>query len=61
MPVCDGLYAIGQIRKYEASGRLGRTKVIAVTGNARQEQLDGCRAAGFQHGVATKVKELSDL
>lgn len=55
MPVCDGLTAVGRIRKHEKAGDLNRTKVIAVTGNARQEQLDGCRAAGFEHGITTKV------
>lgn len=56
MPVCDGLTAVGKIREYEASGVLSRKKVIALTGNARQEQLDVCRAAGFQHGIAIKVR-----
>lgn len=55
MPVCDGLTAVGKIREYEALGQLARKKVIALTGNARQEQLDACRAAGFQHGLAIKV------
>lgn len=55
MPICDGLTAVGKIREYEASGMLSRKKVIALTGNARQEQLDVCRAAGFQHGIAIKV------
>lgn len=58
MPVCDGLSAIAKIREYEASGRLSRTKVVALTGNARQEQLDVCRAAGFQHGIATKARHM---
>ncbi|KAF7977245.1 hypothetical protein HWV62_4357 [Athelia sp. TMB] len=61
MPVCDGLTAVGQIRQLEKSGALGRTKVIAVTGNARQEQLDSCRAAGFQHGITTKPYRLPEL
>lgn len=55
MPVCDGLSAIKKIRAYETSGRLERTRVIALTGNARQAQLDVCRDAGFQHGIVTKV------
>ncbi|KZP05911.1 hypothetical protein FIBSPDRAFT_842673 [Athelia psychrophila] len=61
MPVCDGLTAVGMIREYEATGRLRRKKVIAVTGNARQEQLDVCRAAGFQHGIAIKPYRLPEL
>lgn len=61
MPVCDGLTAVGMIREYEATGRLTRKKVIAVTGNARQEQLDVCRAAGFQHGIAIKVRHIHFL
>lgn len=56
MPVCDGLTAVGKIREYESSGELSRKKVIALTGNARQEQLDICRAAGFQHGIVIKVR-----
>ena len=59
MPVCDGLTAVRMIRDYEAAGRLSRKKVIAVTGNARQEQLDVCIAAGFQHGIAIKVRASS--
>lgn len=55
MPICDGLTAVGKIRRYEGSGQLSRKIVIALTGNARQEQLDVCRAAGFQHGIAIKV------
>ena len=43
MPVMDGLTAIKLIRSEEAAGLLRRSFVIALTGNARQQQVGPCR------------------
>lgn len=41
MPVMDGLTAIQELRRMEESGEIqGHIPVLAVTANARQEQLD---------------------
>ena len=42
MPVMDGLTAIKLIRSEEAAGLLRRSFVIALTGNARQQQVGPC-------------------
>jgi CheY-like chemotaxis protein len=48
MPRMDGLTAIKELRAREKSGAIPvRFAVIAVTGNARQGQIDTCLAAGF--------------
>ncbi|ORY86726.1 hypothetical protein BCR35DRAFT_302457 [Leucosporidium creatinivorum] len=50
MPVMDGLTAIKELRKREASGEIPRRyPCIAVTGNARQAQIDHCLEAGFDN------------
>lgn len=41
MPVMDGIAAIQELRQMEARGEIrGRIPVLAVTANARQEQLE---------------------
>ncbi|WVQ79030.1 hypothetical protein IAT38_001122 [Cryptococcus sp. DSM 104549] len=60
MPVMDGLTAIEEIRQSEAAGTLGRNMVIALTGNARQGQIDQAMAAGMDD-VVIKPYVLGDL
>lgn len=41
MPVMDGLAAIQELRRMQASGEItGHIPVLAVTANAREEQLE---------------------
>lgn len=48
MPVMDGLTCIREIRQREAEGVLeGRLPVFALTGNARQGQIDQALEAGM--------------
>ncbi|KAK6541363.1 hypothetical protein TWF694_007176 [Orbilia ellipsospora] len=48
MPVMDGLKAAGEIRKLEAEGSLvGRIPIIAITANARPEQIKQMKEAGI--------------
>ncbi|WVW79173.1 hypothetical protein I302_101139 [Kwoniella bestiolae CBS 10118] len=60
MPVMDGLTAIKHIRKAEAEGTLRPQLVIALTGNARQGQIDQALAAGMDD-VVIKPYKLLDL
>ena len=50
MPIMDGLTAVRELRTAEAAGTLARTIVIALTGNARQGQIDQALAAGMDTG-----------
>jgi CheY-like chemotaxis protein len=50
LPVMDGLTAIKEIRAAEEAGTLRRNMVIALTGNARQGQIDQALAAGMDDG-----------
>ena len=48
MPVMDGLQCTSQIRKFEAEGLLNRhVPIIAVTANARSEQIATLLEAGM--------------
>lgn len=50
MPVMDGLAAIQELRNMERTGELqGHIPVIAVTANARQEQLETVSEAESKH------------
>ncbi|CAK9786228.1 hypothetical protein CC85DRAFT_260792 [Cutaneotrichosporon oleaginosum] len=51
MPVMDGLTAIRHIRDAERRGILRPQLVIALTGNARQGQIDQAKAAGMNDVV----------
>ncbi|WVW79980.1 hypothetical protein I302_101953 [Kwoniella bestiolae CBS 10118] len=51
MPVMDGLTAIKELREAENAGSLNRNMVIALTGNARQGQIDQALAAGMDDVV----------
>lgn len=50
MPVMDGLTAVRHIREMEKTGTLPRQLVIALTGNARQGQIDQALEAGMDDG-----------
>lgn len=61
MPVMDGYEAVSHIRAMEASGELTfRSVVIAITGNAREEQQTNARAAGMDH-VMIKPYQFNDV
>ncbi|WVF67557.1 hypothetical protein IAT40_002314 [Kwoniella sp. CBS 6097] len=60
MPVMDGLTAVRQLREEEAAGKLDRNAVIALTGNARQGQIDEAKAAGMDE-VVIKPYRLDNL
>ena len=52
-PVMDGLTAIRELRAAETTGVLSRHMVIALTGNARQGQIDQALAAGMDDGACS--------
>lgn len=61
MPQMDGLTCIKHIRKYEKDGTIqGHVPVIAVTANARSEQIDELKTAGMDSVVSKpfRVPEL---
>ncbi|WVQ71976.1 hypothetical protein IAR50_001519 [Cryptococcus sp. DSM 104548] len=60
MPVMDGLTAVQHIREEEAAGLLKKNLVIALTGNARQGQIDEARAKGMDE-IIIKPYRLDDL
>ena len=48
MPVMDGLTATSRIRELEANGMITRrVPIIAVTANARKEQIETCLQTGM--------------
>jgi CheY-like chemotaxis protein len=69
MPVMDGLQCTSQIREFEAQGLLkSHVPIIAVTANARSEQIATLFAAGMDDVVSKpfrigelipKIEELS--
>ncbi|WRT68535.1 uncharacterized protein IL334_005512 [Kwoniella shivajii] len=60
MPVMDGLTAVKQIRQDEITSSLSRTPVLALTGNARQGQIDEAKLSGMDD-VIIKPYRLDDL
>lgn len=61
MPVMDGLTCIRRIRQLEESGAmLGHVPVIAITANARPEQVASAIEAGMDE-VVTKPFKIRDL
>ncbi|KAF3279616.1 hypothetical protein TWF132_000601 [Orbilia oligospora] len=61
MPVMDGLKATGEIRKLEAEGSLvRRIPIIAVTANARPEQIKQMKEAGM-NDVLSKPFRMPEL
>lgn len=71
MPVMDGIEAIREVRRMEQAGRLnGHCPFIAVTANARQEQLSEMLQAGMDAtetkplrfvSLLTKIREVLEL
>ncbi|ORY35646.1 hypothetical protein BCR39DRAFT_511288 [Naematelia encephala] len=60
MPVMDGLTAVKHIRAEEAAGTMSLNLIIALTGNARQGQIDEAKATGMDE-VIIKPYKLDDL
>ncbi|GAA5891499.1 hypothetical protein JCM6882_004493 [Rhodosporidiobolus microsporus] len=61
MPVMGGLEFAQRVREGEREGKIDRRyPLCAVTGNAREEQQQQCRAAGFDD-VATKPYKIDDV
>ena len=61
MPVMDGLTCIRKIREMEKEGLLRRTvPVVAVTANARNEQIEAALEAGMDD-VVTKPFRIPEL
>jgi CheY-like chemotaxis protein len=61
MPVMDGLTCVRKIREHEASGHiLSHIPVIAITANARSEQINIAMEAGMDT-VVTKPFRIPDL
>ncbi len=53
MPVMDGLTAARRLRAREAGRR--RTPIVALTANARQQDLDECLAAGMDDFITKPI------
>jgi CheY-like chemotaxis protein len=51
MPVMDGLTATRQIRKFERSGKMKRVPILAVSANARMEQIAEAKDAGMDDAI----------
>lgn len=61
MPTMDGLTCIRHIRDWQQNGKISRhVPVIAVTANARSEQISGALSAGMDQ-VVTKPFRLPEL
>ncbi|KAK0485064.1 hypothetical protein IW261DRAFT_1331068 [Armillaria novae-zelandiae] len=62
MPILDGLDATGCIRDWEKTGRLPepQLRVFAITGNARQGQVDAALGAGMNR-VFIKPYKLAEI
>ena len=60
MPVMDGLTACHRIRALEKNRVLKHVPIIAVTANARKEQVDNMIQRGFDD-VLTKPFRVPDL
>jgi len=58
MPVMDGIQAATEIRRREGDGK--HIPIIAVTGNARIEQIERALSVGMDH-VITKPYSRKDL
>ena len=53
----DGLTAVQRIREMEWDGRLDRQLVIALTGNAREGQIQQALDAGMDDGECEQLDE----
>jgi CheY-like chemotaxis protein len=64
MPVMDGLTCTRQIREMERNGELnGHVPIIAVSANARREQIDMAKEAGVDEAICKpfRIPELVGL
>ncbi|EPE10105.1 hsp90-like protein [Ophiostoma piceae UAMH 11346] len=62
MPVMDGMTCARAIRALERSGTLLRhVPIIAVTAYARQEQIDGAKAAGIPFRLTQLMPKIQEL
>jgi CheY-like chemotaxis protein len=61
MPIMDGLTCVRKIREWETDGSIkGHVPVIAVTANARMEQIENAKGTGMD-AVVTKPFAVADL
>ena len=61
MPVMDGLTCVREIRRFEREGLLTQTiPVIAVTANARMEQMKMAREAGMVSLLFTSERQVEE-
>ncbi|WVR09483.1 hypothetical protein IAU60_006551 [Kwoniella sp. DSM 27419] len=67
MPIMDGLTAVRHLREEEAAGKLRHNAVIALTGNARQGQIEEAMRCGMDQvvikpyrldGLLTKIEDV---
>lgn len=56
----DGLTAVRQIREGERAGTLSPQMVVALTGNARQGQIDQAIEAGMDDGECTAISPANE-
>ena len=56
MPIMDGFHATMKIREIERDQKLDRTKIVALTANALQEEKRKCFDAGMDDFVAKPFK-----
>lgn len=56
MPVMSGLEAIAEVRRLEGEGTIRRSVVFALTGNARQQQVEAALAAGMDRVLVKPYK-----
>ncbi len=56
MPVMDGFMATRKIRKFEEENNLFRTKIVALTANALEEEKNKCFEAGMDDFIAKPFK-----
>lgn len=64
MPVMDGLTCTRRIRDMEKNGELSRhVPIIAVSANARKEQIDMAKEAGVDEAICKpfRIPELVGL
>ncbi len=55
MPVMDGLTAIREIRRFEATARAMRTPILALTANALPEHVSASAQAGADGHIAKPI------
>ena len=56
MPILDGLEATIAIRKYEEENGLDKTKIIAITANALNEDKDKCFEVGMNEYITKPIQ-----